>query len=104
MTGNSSPAISTWAVRLILFAAAIASASAQQSSSSRLEVIPVKGNIYLIAGQGIPNITMQVGEQFIVLVDAGPSNRAGDIRAAVRTVTNKPIGMIIDTSLDPDRI
>jgi len=35
---------------------------AQGASPSRLEVIPVKGNVYLIAGQGIPNIAMQVGE------------------------------------------
>lgn len=78
--------------------------SGQQGRSSGLEVLPVKGNVYLIAGLGIPNIAMQVGEQYVVLVDPGPANRADDIRAAIRTVTSKPIGMIINTSLDAERI
>src|SRR4051794_22462551 len=91
-----------WRIAPALAAALLAGAalplSAQQphaGSSSKLEVIPVKGNVYLIAGPGIPNITMQVGEQFVVLVDAGPADRAADIKAAIRTVTSKPIGILI---------
>jgi cyclase len=79
-------------------------ASAQvQTGKNKLEVLPVKGNVYLIAGAG-PNITMQVGDQYVVLVDAGPSDRADEVRAAVRSVTSKPIGMLIDTSFDSERI
>ena len=40
------------------------------SSAQQLEVIHVKGNVYLIAGAGA-NITMQVGDQAVVLVDSG---------------------------------
>jgi cyclase len=109
MTGNPPlPSSFSWrasALLVGLFVVASTHASAQATTtSSRLEVIPVKGNVYLIAGKGMPNITMQAGDQFVVLVDAGPANRADDIKAAVRTVTNKPIGIIINTSLDPERI
>jgi cyclase len=70
---------------------------------SKIGVMPVKGNVYLIYGAG-PNIAMQVGEQAVVLVDAGRAELSDQIRAAIRTITPKPIIAIFDTSADPDRI
>jgi cyclase len=70
---------------------------------SRLEVLKVQGNVYLISGAG-PNITLQTGDQYCVLVDAGPASMSDEIRAAVRSVCKRPIGMIINTSGDRERI
>ena len=49
----------------------------------RIGVLRVKGNVYLIYGAGT-NITMQVGDQVVVLVDAGPAEWSEQIRAAIR--------------------
>jgi cyclase len=79
--------------------------SAQQSQtpqrSSRVGVLHVQGNVYLLYGAGA-NIAMQVGDQAVVLVDSGPIEFSDDIRAAIRTISNKPIGYIINTSSDAD--
>lgn len=70
--------------------------------ASKIGVLHIQGNVYLLYGAGA-NITMQVGNQAVVLVDSGPAQLSEDVRAAIRTVTNKPIGFIINTSADPDR-
>ena len=68
---------------------------------SKVGVLHVQGNVYLLYGAGA-NITMQAGDQAVVLVDSGPVELSEDIRRAIRTVSNKPIGFIINTSADRD--
>jgi cyclase len=75
----------------------------QAPAGGRLEVLKVQGSVYLIAGAG-PNITVQVGDQYAVLVDAGPAQMTSEVRAAVRSLTSRPIGLIINTGGSPDRI
>ena len=70
---------------------------------SKIGIMPVKGNVYLIYGAG-PNIAMQLGDQAVVLVDSGPAALSDQIRAAIRTVTQKPIIAIFNTSADRERI
>jgi cyclase len=73
---------------------------AQPAGAPKVGVLHVKGNVYLIYGAGT-NITMQVSDQVVVLVDAGPTEWSEQIRAAIREVTTKPIGYILQTSADP---
>jgi cyclase len=70
---------------------------------SQIGVMPVKGNVYLVYGAGL-NSAMQVGEQAVVLVDSGRAELSDQIRAAIRTVTQKPIIAIFNTSADSPRI
>jgi glyoxylase-like metal-dependent hydrolase (beta-lactamase superfamily II) len=70
---------------------------------TRIGVMPVRGNVYLIYGAG-PNIAMQVGEQAVVLVDSGRAEISDQIRAAIRTITPKPIIAIFNTGADAERI
>src|SRR5262245_44600476 len=70
---------------------------------SKIGVLHIQGNVYLLYGAGA-NITMQVGDQAVVLVDSGPSELSEDVRDAIRTVSSKPIGFIIDTSSDRDHV
>lgn len=62
-------------------------------------LLHVQGNVYLLHGAG-PNITVQVGDQAVVLVNAGPADMSEQIRAVIRTLSPKPIGFILDTSAD----
>jgi len=66
-----------------------------------LHVLHVQGNIYLLAGAGA-NVTIQAGEQGIVLVDAGSAQLADQTLAAIRKISTRPIRYIIDTAMDAD--
>jgi len=76
--------------------------SAQQNNRpGKLEVLPVRGSIYMVVGAG-SNIVLQVGPDGVLLVDAGSGERSEDVIAAVRTLTDKPIRWIVDTHLHAD--
>ncbi len=81
--------------------AALALVAALSAAAQQVEVVHVRGNIYVIAGAG-GNITVQVGDQAVVLVDSGLPQYSEQIRAAIRTISKKPIGYIINTTVDRD--
>jgi cyclase len=94
------------AVLGIVFAAIVAElpARAQEApAQSRLQVFPIQGNVYMIAGAG-GNIAVQVGVDGVVLVDAGSSASTDDVLAAIKTITPKPIRYIINTGPGADHI
>ncbi|HEY6902931.1 MAG TPA: MBL fold metallo-hydrolase [Candidatus Acidoferrales bacterium] len=68
-----------------------------------IHVLPVQGNIYMLVGAGA-NITVQVGETGVLLVDTGLASMTDQVLAAVRTLSDKPIRFIIDTTDDPDHV
>ena len=72
-------------------------------SDGKLEVVPVQGNVYMIVGAGA-NITVQVGEEALLIVNTGSPGRGKDVLAAIRTISDKPISYIVDTSADEDVI
>lgn len=61
----------------------------------------VAGNVYKIFGNG-GNTVVFVREDDVVLVDTKLPNSGEDILAEVRKVTDKPVGMIINTHSHPD--
>jgi len=68
------------AILLVLITAAARPAAAQIDLSGEwagtfYKVLPVQGNIYLIAGAGA-NIVMQIGEDGVLLVDSGAKANA----------------------------
>jgi cyclase len=72
-----------------------------KSDHGKIELLHVQGNVYMIAGAG-SNITVQVGSQFVIVVDSGLSQMSDEVLAAIRGLTDKHILFIIDTSADPD--
>jgi glyoxylase-like metal-dependent hydrolase (beta-lactamase superfamily II) len=87
--------------------AATAMTAAQQAPArpraSDLEVIPVRSNVFMIAGAGA-NITVQVGVDGAVVVDAGSADRADQVIATIKGLSEKPIRYVIDTSADADHV
>jgi glyoxylase-like metal-dependent hydrolase (beta-lactamase superfamily II) len=72
-----------------------------QLDNGKLEMLHVQGNVYMIAGAG-GNITVQIGDQSVMLVDAGVAQMSDQVIAAVRALTDKPIFFIVTTSMDDD--
>ena len=68
-----------------------------------LEVLQLRPNFFMIAGAG-SNIAVQVGEDGVVVVDAGVAAKADAIVAAIKKLTPRPIRYVIDTSADPDHV
>ena len=64
-----------------------------------VEVLPVQGNIHLVAGSGA-NITVQVDPDGLLLVDTSVAAMSEKVIAAIRTIADKPIRQIINTSAD----
>src|SRR5262245_26129318 len=103
----------------------------QQSAPKEIEILPIRGNVYMLAGAG-GNIAVSVGPDGVLMVDTGSLQDSDRVSAAVQqlqrqTATNglqawsyaaetrsnlprmisppappKPIRYIINTSLDSD--
>jgi cyclase len=60
----------------------------QPGTTSELRVLPVRGNIFLIAGAGA-NITASVGKDGVMLVDSGSAAMAEKTLAVVRDLSRR---------------
>ena len=85
--------------KFLLFAAAIPVLGAQPQGD--LDVLPVQGNVYMIAGAG-GNITVQIGDMGVLVVDTGLASKTDQVVAAIRKLSNKPLQYIVNTHFHPD--
>jgi cyclase len=99
------------------FASAISSAGAASASTAKadapaalpplaenkgLQSIKVRDRIWLITGAGA-NITMQVGDEGVLLVDSGSAAKAEEVRAEIRKIAgDKPVRYVINTQWHHD--
>lgn len=86
-----------------LAAAVIGIAGAQAQQAPPVSVLPVQGNVSMLATAG-GNVTVQTGKNGLVLVDTPPANLADQSIAELRKLSPRPIRHIIQTSLSADRI
>jgi len=66
-----------------------------------IHVLNVRGNVYMLVGAGC-NITVQVGEAFVVVVDAGLPQFSDEVIATIRKLSSLPIMFLGNTSSDAD--
>ena len=81
-------------------------AQAQQNQNFdnvEIHLLPVQGNIYMLVGAG-GNMTVQVGKDGVLLVDAQFAPLSKKILTAIRTLSNAPIRYIINTHYHPDHV
>ena len=88
--------------RLIaLFVAAAATVTALAQQPPALETLRVQQNVYAIFGAG-GNVTVQIGDEGVLLVDAGTTASADALIAEVRKLSKRPIRFLINTHLHAD--
>ena len=68
-----------------------------------IATLPVQRNVYMLAGAG-GNITVQVGDYSVYVVDSEFAPLVPKILAAIKQISDKPIRYIINTSFDADHI
>ena len=66
-----------------------------------VEVVHVRGDIHLITGAG-GNVTVQAGEEGVLLVDTGTAAMAEKTWAAVQSISKKTMRYIINTTEQPE--
>jgi cyclase len=96
------------ALAVAIFCAAVAPVQARQpgvdvssADTKDVHVLNVRGNVYMLVGAGC-NITVQVGEAFVVVVDAGLPQFSDEVIATIRKLSSLPIMFLGNTSSDAD--
>jgi glyoxylase-like metal-dependent hydrolase (beta-lactamase superfamily II) len=69
----------------------------------RVELFPVQGKVWLLAGAG-GNITVQAGDDGLVLVDTGLAGFGEQVLNAIRPLSTRPVRMIVNTGIGLDHI
>lgn len=101
-------------VNILWFAVLTAALACAQSGN--IEIVPVRGHIYLLAGAGA-NITLSVGPDGVFMVDGGSPQMTDQVIAAVRQLSvdlakegqplhsfppPKPIRYLANTTISPE--
>jgi len=68
-----------------------------------VEIVHVQRNVYMLVGAGA-NVTVQHGDEGVVIVDSGAPGQTERLLAAVRRLTRRPVRYLINTGPDPDHI
>lgn len=89
--------------RLLAVCAVLGSAFAPLKAQVPLEVLEVRPSFFVIVGAGA-NIGVQVGEDGLVVVDAGTAADAPRVLDAIRRISPKPIRYLVDTGPDADHV
>jgi glyoxylase-like metal-dependent hydrolase (beta-lactamase superfamily II) len=87
------------ACSLIFLGGLVPLAPAQQAG--KVEVLPVQGNIYLLAGAG-GNITLQVGDNGVLVVDTGTAKMSDEVIAEIRKLSKRPFRYVVNTDVLED--
>jgi cyclase len=73
------------------------------STSGEVRVFPVQGNVSMVVGAGA-NITVQAGDDGILLVDTGLAEMSEKVLDAIWPLSKKPLVYIINTSDQADHV
>src|SRR6266849_10416529 len=84
-----------------LAAVALLAQAQQTPANAEVRTVPVQGNVYLLTGAG-GNITVQIGDQGVLVVDTGLAQMSDKVLAAIRKLSEKPLQYIINTHVHPD--
>jgi cyclase len=70
--------------------------------NSKVHVQHVQNNVYMLVEPDSNNITVQIGSQFIIVVDSGVPELSDDVIAAIKSLSDLPIMFIANTGSDYD--
>jgi glyoxylase-like metal-dependent hydrolase (beta-lactamase superfamily II) len=71
-------------------------------AAGEVKAVPVQGNVYMIVGAGA-NIAVQVGQDGILVVDAGSAGTSEKVLSAIKSIApDKEIRWMVNTTFRPD--
>jgi len=89
------------AMFICLFVEFAAAQQNQNLNTVEIHTLPVQGNVYMLVGAG-GNMTVQVGNDGVLIVDTQYAPLSEKILAAIRTLSKGPIRYVINTTYDAD--
>ena len=89
------------AVFIFLFVKFAAAQQNQTLNTVEIHTLPVQGNVYMLVGAG-GNMTVQVGNDGVLIVDTQYAPLSEKILATIRTLSKGPIRYVINTTYDAD--
>jgi hypothetical protein len=92
---------SSLSILLLAFATPHPVEGASCDPNTRIHALHVRCDVYMLAGAGC-NISVQVGEEYVLVVDTSLPEFTGDVIGAVRSLANLPILFFSNTNSDPD--
>jgi cyclase len=75
----------------------------QERAAGVLSVLPIRGGIYMISGP-TSNTTVQIGRDGVLVVDTQTEALSDALLAQIRTLSDKPIRIIVNTTSDADHV
>jgi len=78
-------------------------ATPRVGAQAALDVVHVRGGIYMIAGPG-GNTTVQIGAEGVLLVDPQPAASSGALVAEIAKLSDKPVRYVLNTNADDDHV
>jgi glyoxylase-like metal-dependent hydrolase (beta-lactamase superfamily II) len=69
-----------------------------------IEILQVRGNVYMLAGPNAANSTVQIGDEGVLVVDTMTQTLGENVVAAIRTLSDRPILSIVNTHAHPDHV
>ena len=110
----SSPRSVLWAASALFFAGVVGSAQLvypqeartpgnQNASGAGVELLHIRGNVSMLAGAG-GNITVQVGNDGVLLVDSGTAAMSEKVLESIRTVSRGQVTYIVNTNDRGDHV
>ena len=88
---------------ILVTTACLCQAAGSGADGDQLDVVRLRPNFYVIAGAG-GNIGVQIGDEGVVLVDAGTKEASRAVLAEIKKLTNQPIRYILNTGADADHV
>jgi cyclase len=69
------------------------------NANATLQFFPVAGNVYLLADpRGGTNVTVQIGDEGVLVVDSGSSENAAETLAMVQRISSEPLRYLLNTT------
>jgi glyoxylase-like metal-dependent hydrolase (beta-lactamase superfamily II) len=78
-------------------------ADAAKTADGHVHIFHAQGNVYMLV-EPTNNVTVQVGDKYIIVVDTGVPELSDEVIAAIRSLSSLPIMFVVNTSSDDDHI
>ncbi len=70
-------------------------------AGAAVQTFPLRNGVYLLATRDA-NVTVQAGDQGVLVVDSGPASVTPALMDAIRAISDKPIRFLLNTSARPN--
>ena len=76
----------------------------QPAANAEVHALHVQGNVWMLVGGGGGNVTVQAGDDGVLLVDTSLASLSDAMMAEIRKISRRPVNYIINTHVHADHV